>query len=247
MPVFKYRNFIPIDDTGLKTYEIIYKETCLLVRSEQNISNKILQWLISCRKPIENYITKHPEFLYSLKPVEIKSNMPEIVKYMCEISAKVAVGPMATVAGVIAEHIGKKFLSVYKTGRIIIENGGDIFMHFDREFIFGIYAGEHSPFTGKVKFKVKIVNQPVGICTSSGKIGHSLSFGSADAVTIVSNSSAFSDALATACGNLVKTEKDLYKAIEFAKQFPETIFVCCIKDNTISFWSRDGSCEIVTE
>lgn len=243
-----YRTFIKETD-GIFSYEVIYKETVLFIRSPKNFSTKVLRTISSLRKPLENYINQHPEFLTSLKPISPQKNAPSIVKKMCDVSKKAGTGPMSSVAGTLAELLGYEMLKWIQKENLrnflIIENGGDIFTYADQEVKVGIYAGEHSPFTGNLALKISLLNQPVGICTSSGTVGHSLSFGKADAVVIVSPSAGFSDALATATGNLVKTEKDIKGAIEFAKKFEETLFVCIVKDKTISFWSKTDKIEVV--
>ncbi|MCX7910848.1 MAG: UPF0280 family protein [Endomicrobia bacterium] len=246
----KYRQLI-IPKKGIHSYEVLYKETALFVSTPVDFSKKILKNLISLRKPLEKYIEKNPEFLTSLKPITSSKDAPEIVKKMIEVSKKTNTGPMSAVAGAIAEFLGFKILKWLEKQNLrkflIIENGGDIFTYVDEPISVGIYAGEGSPFTGKLSIKINLLNQPIGICTSSGTVGHSLSFGKADAVTIISNSSSFSDALATATANLVKTEKDIETAIEFAKSFFETIFVCVIKNNKISFFSKVKEIEIINK
>ncbi len=239
--MLKYRTYIN-ETQKVLSYEVVYKETYLLIKLEKNFKIRILKNLISLRKPIENYIKKNPEFLTSLKPIEPKKYAPEIIKKMCFVSQKTGVGPMSAVAGTIAEFLGYKILNWIEKENfkkfLIIENGGDIFAYIDEPINIAIYASETSPFTGKLILKINLLNQPLGICTSSGTVGHSLSFGSSDAVIIISNSASFSDTLATATGNLVKTESDIKTAVEFAKSFNETIFVCIIKNKTISFWSK---------
>lgn len=156
---------------------------------------------------------------------------------------------MSAVAGIIAEFLGERILKMIEKENLrrflIIENGGDIFAYVDEPITVDIYAGESLPFTGKFAIKVLLLNQPLGICTSSGTLGHSLSFGKADAVVIISNSAAFSDTLATATCNLVKKETDIEEAVNFAKSFNETLFVCIVKDKKISFWSRTDKIEVV--
>ena len=159
------------------------------------------------------------------------------------------VGPMAAVAGTIAEFLGEKILKIIEKEKLkkflVIENGGDIFAYIDEPITVGIYAGENSVFTKNLGIKISLLNQPLGICTSSGNIGHSLSFGKADAVVIISNSASFSDALATATCNLVKTEKDFEEGIKFAKNFNQTLFVSIIKNKTVAFWSRSDNIELI--
>lgn len=236
-----YRTILK-ENLGIFSYKVICKETTLFIQSAKDYSNKVLRVVFSLRKPLENYIKRHPEFLTSLKPISVQKNVPRIVKIMCEVSQKTGTGPMSAVAGTIAELLGYEMLKWIEKEKLrkflIIENGGDIFTYVDEEIKVGIYAGEHSPFTGKLSLTISLLNQPLGICTSSGSVGHSLSFGKADAVVIISPSASFSDALATATGNLVRTENDIKYAVEFAKKFNETLFVCIIKNKTISFWSK---------
>lgn len=245
---FKYRTLIR-QQSDIFSYEVVYKETSLLVRSPKNFSNKILRTLINLRKPLEKYIEKNPEFLTSLKPLTPKKDAPKIVKKMCEVSQKTNTGPMSCVAGAVAEFLGQEMLKWIKKENLrkflIIENGGDIFCFVDEEITVGIYSGENSPFTGRFALKISLLEQPLCICTSSGTVGHSLSFGKADALTIISNSCIFSDSLATATANLIKSETDLITAVEFAKKFDEVLFVCAIKNKTISFWSKTDKIEII--
>lgn len=246
--MFKYRNLISCP-SDIKSYEILYRETHLLVKTPADYSSKILKVLTYIRKPLEDYIKKNPEFLYSLKPIEPNKEMPKIVEKMCKVSKEVGVGPMSAVAGTIAELLGEEMLKWIRKEKqrefLIIENGGDIFGYFDTPLTVGVYSGESSPFSGKVFIKISLIKQPIGICTSSGTVGHSLSFGKADSVTIISQSSSFSDSCATAVGNLVKSEKDLKEAIEFAKKFVKVLFVCITKGTKISFWSRTKDIEVV--
>ncbi len=246
--MFKYRNLVSYP-SDIKSYEVLYKETYLFVKTSVDYSSKILKVLTYIRKPLEEYIKQNPEFLYSLKPIEPNKKMPKIVKKMCEVSKKVGIGPMSAVAGSIAELLGEEMLKWIKKDKqrkfLIIENGGDIFAYFDAPLTVGVYSGKNSPFSGKVFIKISLVNQPIGICTSSGTVGHSLSFGKADSVTIVSQSSSFADSCATAVGNLVKSEDDLEKAIEFAKSLEEVLFVCITKGKKISFWSKTKEIEVI--
>ncbi|MFQ3674917.1 MAG: UPF0280 family protein [Endomicrobiia bacterium] len=241
--LYKYRNLCINKDDNLKSYEVLYKETALLVKTEKDFSKKVLKYIVEVRRPIETYIKTHPEFKTSLKPILPKFSMPEIIKNMCEVTTKVNVGPMASVAGTVSEYIGKKLLNFTKN--VIIENGGDIFCNVGHQLKLGIYCGDRSIFSNKLAILVKLKNQNLGICSSSGILGHSLSFGKSDLVVIISSSAAFSDALATATGNMVKTEKDLEQATNYAKNFSETHSVCIIKNRTISFWAKDGCCELI--
>jgi len=180
------------------------------------------------RKLLEVYIKRHPEFMTSLKPLEVNQDAPIIVKEMAWSAAKVDVGPMAAVAGAIAEFVGKELLPF--TTEIIIENGGDIFLKSRIKRTIGIYAGI-SPLTGRIGLEIDGKDTPLGICTSSGTVGHSLSFGKADAVIIVAASTSLADAAATAIGNTINHPDDISKGIEFAESIEGLTGAIIIKDD----------------
>jgi ApbE superfamily uncharacterized protein (UPF0280 family) len=160
---------------------------------------------------------------------------------MAESAAKVGVGPMASVAGAIAELVGIE-LSAFSP-EIIIENGGDIYLKSQVKRIIGIYAGD-SPLSGNIALEIESNNTPLGICTSSGTVGHSLSFGEADAVVVLSRSAILADAAATAIGNLIVRLEDIPKGIEFAQNIKELNGVIIIKDDRIGMWGEVKLCEI---
>ena len=140
---------------------------------------------------------------------------------------------MAAVAGAIAEFVGRELLSY--SPEIIVENGGDIYLKSLSNRLIGIYAGS-SPFTGKIGLNVNGSDTPLGICTSSGTVGHSLSLGKADAVIAVSNSAILADAAATAIGNLVSQDEDIPRGIEFAQGIEGLNGVVIIKDDKMQLW-----------
>ena len=165
------------------------------------------------RGEIEDYIKLHPQFKASLEPLDLGSPAPDIIKDMIRASKLAGVGPMASVAGAVAEFVGKELLSYSR--QIIIENGGDIFVKSVVERTVAIFAG-NSALTNKLFIRIKPQDTPLGICTSSGTVGHSLSFGKADACVIISKSTSLADAVATAVCNRVKKIEDIRSSLEFA-------------------------------
>lgn len=140
---------------------------------------------------------------------------------------------MAAVAGAVAEWVGK---AIAKRSRdVIVENGGDIFMRSSRVRKVGIFAGD-SPLSNRVALEIRPEQTPLGICTSSGKVGPSLSFGKADAVVVLSPSVSLADAVATACGNLVQTTDDLERALKLASEIPGVSGILVIKDDRLAVW-----------
>ncbi len=125
---------------------------------------------------------------------------------------------------------------------VIVENGGDCYLDLSEETTVGIFAGPESPFTGKIAIRLGATRFPIGICTSSGTVGHSLSFGKTDAVTVISHDAALADAAATRLGNIVKTRSDINKALGFAPAIPSIEAVLILIKDKMGIW---GDIEIV--
>ena len=182
-------------------FTVKISETDLYILADSDLSDLAFESALRYRTQIEEYIRIHPEFRTSLVPVSGDKLAPDIVKDMLVSSRKAAVGPMASVAGAIAEHVGKDLLR--QSANVMVENGGDIYLNVIDPVLIGIFAGE-SPLSGRIALSIDAKETPLGICTSSGTVGHSLSFGIADAVCIKSKSTALADAAATSVGNLIK-------------------------------------------
>lgn len=233
-----YRNLCRFGQ--LKKYTVKVEETDLFVISKKYLKKEIEEEVIKQRAVIKNYIAGHPEFYTSLSPVQCKSG-EEIIKLMCTAGEMTETGPMACVAGAIAEIAGKKNLP--SAGEIFIENGGDIFAKMDKEFIVGVYAGK-SPFSCKIGLKIEGGKLPVGIATSSGTVGHSFSRGKADAVTVISKSAALSDGSATYFGNMMVKEQIEKELLENElKKFPFIEGLLAIKGREMFLW---GEIELVS-
>ncbi|MDZ7697339.1 MAG: UPF0280 family protein [Deltaproteobacteria bacterium] len=132
---------------------------------------------------------------------------------MIRESRRANVGPMASVAGVISQHVGEGLLAA--SDQVIVENGGDIFLKVNRPVTVSVFAG-FSVLSEKIGIRVPVEQMPVGVCSSSATVGHSLSRGIADAVCLISPSAGLADASATALGNRIRRVGDLEKAGEWA-------------------------------
>ena len=201
------------NSSDLVCQKITMEETDILVSSEKDVKEITEKLVKNYRSEIEGYVKVRPEFKTSLKPIKLDSNAPQIIKEMIYASEKANVGPMASVAGAVAEFIGKELLAY--SNQIIIENGGDVFIKSNTERKVAIFAGD-SVFTNKLFIKIKPQDTPLGICTSSGTVGHSLSFGKADACVIISKSTSLADAVATSACNKVNKKEDIKSALQFA-------------------------------
>jgi len=207
-----YRHWVK--DKDLVSFSVVIAETDLYIRAASNLQRKAHRLVLKYRDMLQRYIEQHPSFLISLEPFSTTEDAPHIVRAMSEAAGRVGIGPMASVAGAIAELIGNELLAF--SPEVIVENGGDIFLKSLGKRIIGIYAGK-SPFTGKIGLEINGRDTPLGICTSSGTVGHSLSSGKADAVIVLSKSTPLADAAATAIGNLIIQPDDISKGIDFAK------------------------------
>lgn len=177
------------------------KETIANIICDDSLYPLVLDEIGLRRIDLEEYIKSSNNFLISLTPIDIVNEMPEIAKEMCRASRMVGVGPMAAVAGAIS-HYGIKKIIEHNGTFGVIDNGGDIALLTDHEIVIGIYTGP-----AKIKnigLKIKPDDEILGICTSSGVIGHSLSFGRAHAVTVISHDTFLADAAATAICNECK-------------------------------------------
>lgn len=199
---------------GLVSFEVVSGETDLFISAESDLKAAVEKAVSECRGKLEEFITANPGFAESFEPVDVPSESPEIIRSMADAAKAACVGPMAAVAGAVAEYVGRALLPVSRD--VIVENGGDIFMAATEPRRLAIYAGD-SPLSEKIGLIIKPEQTPLGVCTSSGTVGHSVSLGKADAAVTVAKDTALADAWATRLGNLVKGLEDLPTAIEAAK------------------------------
>lgn len=224
-----------IKDTDLVSFNVTVQETDLYIRARMNLEREALKSTLKHRESIEAYIKRHPMFLTTLEPLPAQPDAPQIVKKMSSAAEATSLGPMAAVAGAIAEYVGKELLAF--STEVIVENGGDIFLKLTRKRLVAIYAG-NSPLSGKIALEIAPEETPLGICTSSGTVGHSLSFGKADAVVVLAPSAVLADAAATAIGNIIATTADIPKGIELAQEVEGLTGVLIIKDDKMGIWGK---------
>lgn len=231
-----YRRFV--NDRIYSRYTVKISETDLYILTDSDLRETAYHSALGYRAQIEEYIRYHPEFKTSLIPLPIDNLAPEIIKEMLEAAKTAGVGPMASVAGAIAEHVGKDLMAYSRN--VIVENGGDIFLNIKDDISIGIFAGD-SPLSGRIALRVAAGETPLGVCTSSGTVGHSLSFGLADAVCIKSESAALADAAATSVGNLIRKKSDVKKGLDRAMAIKGVLGVLIVTGDTLAI---QGSMEI---
>ncbi len=223
----------------LKSFRVVVKETDLMVRAERPLQEETTDLVLKHRMALERYIEDHPDFVDRLTPSPPDPLAPPIVKTMMEAGWKAGVGPMGAVAGAVAEYVGRDLLAYSK--EVIIENGGDIFIRTTFPLTVAILAG-HSSLSGKLGVHINSPASPVGVCTSSGTVGHSLSFGRADAAVVISASASLADAAATAIGNAVSDKADIASAIRRGEHIDGVLGIVVILDDKLGVW---GQAELV--
>ena len=226
-----YRNLVHAK--RLQSFEVIVKETDLLVHAHADLATITRELILQHRGVIEAYIKTCPEFLETLHPWNVPGPAPNIVREMARAGRRAGVGPMAAVAGTLAEYVGRDLL--VQSPEVIVENGGDIFLKTDEPAVIGVFAGK-SPLSLQIGLRIDSNQGPKAVCTSSRTVGHSLSLGRADAVCIVSDSCALADAAATAIGNRVRSRKDIQPAIEAAKNIENIEGVAIIIGEDLGLW-----------
>ncbi len=186
----------------MKRHSITIDETIATVIVEDEFVFLASQAVREAREQLIDYIIETPEFESSLKPLSVSKRAPRLVRKMAQAGAALGVGPMAAVAGAIAEYVVEEIVMA-GSDHVIFDNGGDIAMYLKEPIIAGIYTGSNG--VEGLGLKITRTNEVLGLCTSSGTVGHSLSFGCSDAAIAFSRDVALADAAATALGNSVTT------------------------------------------
>jgi len=232
-----YREAHQGEDLGY--FQVKVKQTDLSIGVSRefvtpDLADRIEQRVIRVRAGLETYIASHPEFLTSLEPVTLKPGAPEIALRMSRAARLAGVGPMAAVAGAFAEEIGELLAGCPD---VIVENGGDLYVRTTRERLVGVIAGL-SPFSNRIAVRIKPEESPLGICTSSGTVGPSLSLGQADAAMVKATSASLADAVATGAGNRVLSRDKLMAAVDYAQGVPGVTGILVIKDDQMAAWGN---------
>jgi hypothetical protein len=218
---------------GLVRTDVTLAESDLAIFARCDVHKEAAALLRACRSDIESYIRRDPSFRAALRPLLALPGAPEIVRNMISAGAAAGVGPMAAVAGAIAEYVGRGLLPA--TSEVVVENGGDIFLITRRVRRVALWAGQ-SAFNLRLALEVHPQDGPLAVCTSSGTFGHSLSFGRADAAVAVSPDAALADAAATAIGNLVQGVADIEAALAFARSVPGLVGGLVVVGDQLGAW-----------
>ena len=219
----------------LAGYRVRVRETDLQLYSRNPMPELVRETVLEVRGHLEAFIQQHPAFLTTLAPWQGGAPAPPLVQAMIHAGRRAGVGPMAAVAGAVAEAVGRALL--HHSAEVIVENGGDIFLKTEDPSVIALHAGK-SPLSLKVGLRLDTRTGPMAVCTSSGTVGHSLSLGRADAVCIVGADAATADAAATAVGNRVGGAADIDAALAFGRGINGVEGLVIVCGTRIGAWGR---------
>ena len=220
-----YRN--QFSQQRFRSFTVNYKETDLWIGVDppsfrEEMREVARTKVVQLRSEMEAYLLNDPVFGKTFEPHQVEPNAPEIVKVMAEAANRAEVGPMAAVAGAFSEKVGQHLMQQFEIQELVVENGGDIFLKINRNLLISVYAGS-SLLSEKIGIEIPADQSPLGVCTSAGTVGPSVSFGKADAVMIVCKNTALADAFATGFGNLVQNPEDVQRVTQQTERFPEIL------------------------
>ena len=221
--------------TGKRDYRTFtHKEAVFRVSCAE--FDAVTDAILRQRRMLEDYIERDPAFGRSFEPVDLLADAPEVARRMDRAARLVGVGPMAAVAGIMAELAA---LAGIEAGadEAIVENGGDIYLQAAGPVIIGLHPGT-AELAGRLAFSLDPQDTPIAICSSSGKMGHSMSLGQCDLATVVARDAALADAAATGAANLVNAIEDVDPTLERIAAIEGVDGVLIVKDDRVGLAGR---------
>ena len=212
----------------------IHKEAVLRICCEA--FSVVTREIVRQRAILEDYIRRDLIFQHTLEPLEVPADAPEVAKRMARAAKMAGVGPMAAVAGAMAQLAVEAALEA-GAEEAIVDNGGDIYLKTTEPVVIALFAGG-SGRIGRLAFSLQPSDTPLSICSSSGKMGHSLSLGRCDLATVVAKSAALADAAATRAANLVRNVEDVEKALDTMMAVEGVSGLLIVKDGHVGLAGR---------
>ncbi len=229
-----------IQAEGLVRSQVWVDESDLCILAGADVTGLAEDLLRDVRADLLSYLQRDERFRLTLDPYEPFFDAPLVVVRMAAAARRFEVGPMAAVAGAVADCVGEQLSQHYPD--VVVENGGDIYLRCERPVLVSVFAGEHSPFVDNLRFLVRPGGRRLGVCTSSGTVGHSFSKGKADAVCVVATSSADADAAATFFGNQVQSCEDINRVVDHASRRDGVFGILVAIGDKLGVW---GAVEVV--
>jgi uncharacterized protein len=226
-----YRN--TFNTVRFASFTLQYRDTDLWIGVDHgSFSPELAEFLhsevVKMWQGLEGYIQNHPEFKTAHAPVTLLENAPEAAILMAKAGSRAGTGPMAAVAGLFAWHTGEIMRQQFGAKEIVVENGGDFYLFLEKDLTMTIYAGK-SPLSDRIAVIIPASSTPCGVCTSSGTVGHSFSYGKANAVMVACQSPLLADAWATSLANRIQSPDDIPQVLNFSEEYPEiqSLIIIC--------------------
>lgn len=220
----------------LVSFQLVIEETDLWVAAREDLGQPMADHVRFLRGQIKSYAAIHPQFLTSLEPLEAEARAPEIIRRMCRAGQKTGVGPMAAVAGTMAQMLAERFRDA--SADLIVENGGDTYLFTTKDRHIGILNMPDQAV--RLCVPVAASEFPCSFCASSATIGHSLSFGKADLVVVRAGDASLADAAATALANALTGAEAMDAVLAKAQGWEalglEGVFTQC--EGKIGVWGK---------
>lgn len=200
-------------DTDVMRSHFEVGETAVTVISDEEYIRVAEQAIFEARERILRKISEDPYFATTYDPYPVSEDDDPLIKRMCQASLLAGVGPMAGVAGAIAVFAVERMVEA-GASYAIVENGGDIALRIDRDITVGVFQDDDR--FRELAFRIPKRNGIFGICSSSGKVGPSVSFGKSGISTVFSDDVILADACATALGNMIRDggQEEMSRALE---------------------------------
>jgi len=225
---------------SLREYNFLIDESKIHIKCDNEKAIKAaVKAIKQHREHLVEFIRQHPDFPFKLKPIANYGNASRIVKIMMGSSKAADVGPMASVAGALAD-IGLEAMLREKARVAVVEDGGEIAVFTEKPIVISIFSS-NTALSSKIGFLLKREDCPIGVATSSSKTGHALSFGEADSVTVVADNASLADAAATAiCNSVVgeDVEESIRRGLERARAIKGIRGVLIIREGNSGLWGK---------
>ena len=232
-----YRNEVSRENHS--PFEVNYKFSNLWISVDtisfsQDMLSYSLEELMRIINSIEKYIESFPIFKDTLQAYEVSdpSGCEEVIVEMTKASYMADVGPMASVAGAVAQALGRKLKTEFSINDIIVENGGDVYIDTTEDVRISVLTN-NTVLPERIKLNLQKSHMPLGVCSSSGIFGHSFSKGKADVVVAISHNAAISDAFATAICNQICSASDIEHVLYKFQENESLLGVMAICEKTL--------------
>ena len=124
-----YRNFAV---GGTTAYRVTQGESDLFIRTVGEHRQVAERALAEVRRILTDHLAAQPAFATSLTPLDVPASAPPLIGSMAQASREAGVGPMAAVAGAVAQAVGEALTD--HSPQVLVENGGDVYLKLTDDF-----------------------------------------------------------------------------------------------------------------